>query len=140
MIGALCVAGALLAGLLVMVIWLWRDLENLETRFRLNQWSDAVNFDHRLEQTLGVVDRTVTSTAEAIGKAVQTAQFAPVDPPQPRREQTLEDLLDPDIAEGTIDTSDPTDAAVWLRRDRVDAAPLEGNDPFGIPGLKVRKL
>lgn len=82
----------------------------------------------------------MSKAAEAVGKAVQTAQYAPPDPFPPPRSPSLEDLFDPDVAAGVVDSSDPTDGSSWLQRDRVDAVTLTNGDaPFGIPGLKPQR-
>lgn len=104
------------------------DAERFErTLDRLSADRDAINESVRL---------TITATAEAIGRAVQTATFAPADPIPSTA--PVEHAFDADIEAGVVDMSDPTDAAMWLQRERTSTAPLvNGDNPFGIEGLRA---
>lgn len=78
-----------------------------------------------------LIGSTVQHTAEAVGKAVSTAQHGPVEPaPQfVKRWQ-----MDPDIEAGIVDASDPSDTVPWLAPDRADVGFLEeGESP--VPGV-----
>lgn len=80
------------------------------------------------------VTTSVMQTADAIGKAVQQAQF-----PEPSAEPVIDRTYLEDVARSVMDQpdySDPTDHG-WLAPDRVEAAPLgNGDAPFGVPGLR----
>lgn len=81
-----------------------------------------------------VLSKAITETAEAIGKAVQTAQHAP-EPPE--RKTVPMWVPDADIQAGLVDDSDPTDGQAWLQEPREDVAFLEdGESP--IPGVEMR--
>lgn len=81
-----------------------------------------------------VLTKAIAETAEAIGKAVQAAQYAP-EPPAPRMVKAW--TPDADIEAGIVDDSDPTDLEGWLRQDRpvVDEF-VDGESP--IPGVTLR--
>lgn len=81
-----------------------------------------------------VLSKAITETAEAIGKAVQTAQHAP-EPPE--RKTVPMWVPDADIQAGLVDDSDPTDGQAWLQEPREDVAFLaDGESP--IPGVEMR--
>ena len=66
-----------------------------------------------------LIGQTVAQTAEAIGKAVSAAQFAPPEPLSARPLRVL--APDPDIQAGDVDFSDPTDRG-WLHPNRPDVS------------------
>lgn len=97
--------------------------------------------DRVLSEWIGVLGETVGGVVgqagDAIGKAVQTAQFAPPMPAPGLDELTK--IIDSHLETGEqFDMSDPTDKVGWLQGPRPDVAMVDPNDdePYGIPGLK----
>lgn len=65
------------------------------------------------------LSKAVTQAAEAIGRAVQTAQAPVPEPPRVVRRVWRDD---PDIESGIVDAFDPTDADGWLSPERPTVA------------------
>lgn len=94
--------------------------------------------DHTMEILAAMTEAIVsaaTETSKAIGASVQTAMGGPPTPAPVTRPVWQ---FDPDIRDGTVDDSDPTDAFRWLgRAAREDVAMLaHGESP--IPGVELR--
>lgn len=80
------------------------------------------------------LSKAIAETAEAIGKAVQAAQYAP----EPLEQRTVQVWRpDADIEAGLVDDSDPTDSQGWLQQVREEVGMFEdGESP--IPGVQMR--
>lgn len=144
MIAALAVLAAAVVGL---AVWsaiatdrMWRaQAEAQRDAWRAQGDAAMRNHEASIAQVSAMRDAITTSAAEtskAIGAAVQAAMGpAPLPPPQTRPVWQF----DPDIRDGTVDDSDPTDVGRWLNRyaDREEVAMLaDGESP--IPGVELR--
>lgn len=144
MVAALAVLAAAVVGL---AVWsaiatdrMWRvQAEAQRDAWRAQADAAVRNHEASIAQVAAMRDAVTTSaeqTSKAIGHAVQAAMSGP--PAEPPRQTQKVWRYDSDVADGTVDDSDPTDAFRWLAPERRDEVAMlaEGESP--IPGVELR--
>lgn len=128
--------GIVLIVLAVGVIALSFVLEYLRDA-RVLQETERVHQQELLVKTLDAMQLAVSATAKAVGEAVAASFPAPVAPTEAKVVDYGGWLRDPDIEDGTIDPSDPTDNVGWLGGERPEGVSIGrvGGEVFGVPGL-----
>ena len=121
LIAAAIVFGLVVAAAVGLNVWAWRRFDAPP------QQPQQLAVDHTvlIAETL---TKAVSETAEAIGRAVQAAQFAPQALEPPERPSPADDSLRRQAFE---DATDPTDGVGWLARVRPIVSLSDDPNPFG---------